>query len=200
MSRVDNYGRRVWDKDFYSKSREERESIRDAEDGKKSSGQILELSPEEIAKKRESYLDISKNITSSERNRGSGDDGREASGYWCELCELSFNDSHTWIRHLNSQKHNQKMGTSLYIEKKSLDSVKKRLSKLIEDFDKGTGIFGKKNARDFENFGNPKKIKNAGDKKESYLDSNLEDDYESDTLDEETKRELLKFDFPSSFL
>ena len=39
-------------------------------------------------------------------------------------------DSQSYVDHLNGKKHNRAMGMSMYVEKKGLDSVKRKLKEL----------------------------------------------------------------------
>ncbi|PPS92870.1 U1 like C2H2 zinc finger domain containing protein [Cryptosporidium hominis] len=196
MSGVNSLGRKVWDKEFYSKSKEERDRIRSLENAEheKKLEKKEEISEEGAKKMREIYLDISKNVGLS-KSHTSGDDIRKnISGYWCEVCNLGFNDSHSWIRHLNSQSHNQKMGTSLYVEKKSLESVKRRLSELIHDYDHGLGIFSKHNKNESKNGVYRQGIKGGNKVKDKDRVSE-----EENMSEDETKNQMLQYNFPSSF-
>lgn len=205
MSGVNSLGRKVWDKEFYSKSKEERDQIRSLEHGKhekKSVSNVCDPSDGDPKKKREAYLNISKNVgVMKSYTAGGSEDIRESiSGYWCEVCRLAFNDSHSWVHHINSQSHNQKMGTSLYVEKKSLESVKRRLSELIHDYDNGLGIFAQQSKEGYgSRLGGKLKEKGPAHKKrEEEFDDN---DHGSDTdMDEETRNQLLQYDLPSKFL
>lgn len=210
MSGVNSLGRKVWDKEFYSKSKEERDQLRKLENANHEKKIDKEKNFfEDGAKRREMYLNISKNVGVL-KSHTDGDDVRKSiSGYWCEVCKFGFNDSHSWIRHLNSQSHNQKIGTSLYVEKKSLESVKRRLSQLIYDYDNCLGIFSKKgkvkvgissvygqfNERDQAEMVEGNMVDNADSKT---LNSKGED--EEHVLDEETRIGMLQYDFPTSFL
>ncbi|KAH8584968.1 U1 like C2H2 zinc finger [Cryptosporidium sp. chipmunk genotype I] len=193
MSGVNSLGRKVWDKEFYSKSKEERDRIRSLENvnQEKKADKKEEISEEGAKKMREIYLDISKNIGVLKSHITGDDIKKNISGYWCEACKLGFNDSHSWIRHLNSQSHNQKMGTSLYVEKKSLESVKRRLSELIHDYDHGLGIFSKNNEG---RSGVYEEVtgRNKGRNEEKISG-------EENELDDETRSHMLQYNFPSSF-
>ncbi|KAK6589753.1 U1 like C2H2 zinc finger [Cryptosporidium xiaoi] len=186
--KVDNLGRKVWDKEFYSMSKEERDRIRglNLDDDKNKS---LNYTKDEIKKKRETYLDLSRGIgikkitkdSSAINSNGVKNAGninsveeKETSGYWCELCKLLFNDSHSWVNHINSLKHNQKVGTSLFIEKRSLDEVKQHLDELIEKYDSDGKLIEKKNGDD-------------GDENNFHIT-------------ETENAELLKYDFPTNFV
>ncbi|KAH8741962.1 hypothetical protein FG386_002337 [Cryptosporidium ryanae] len=179
--KFDSFGRKVWDKEFYSKSKEERDRIRGLNPDDSSKNKDAIYTRDEIKRKREIYLDLSrgigvKKITTSNNPAMSSHDSsntgntntvteKETSGYWCELCKMLFNDSHSWVNHINSLKHNQKIGTSLFIEKKSLDEVKKHLSELIEKYDSDGKLIVKK-----------------------------------DEHNDEENNEFLKYDFPTSFV
>ncbi|KAJ1607603.1 U1-like C2H2 zinc finger [Cryptosporidium canis] len=194
MSGVNSLGRKVWDKEFYSKSKEERDQIRGLDSESKSEGGTGDGPIEDPQKKRELYLNVSKNVGVLKTYSGSGDVREDISGYWCELCKLSFNDSHSWIRHLNSQSHNQKMGTSLYVEKRSLESVKRRLSELIHDYDNEQGIFSKDNGGK-RGFGASERFDNSG--KAKTQETNGEDGAQEDN---EARSQLLMYDFPANFV
>ncbi|OII70774.1 C2H2 zinc finger domain-containing protein [Cryptosporidium ubiquitum] len=210
MSGVNSLGRKVWDKEFYSKSKEERDQIRNLENvSHEKKVDIKKNLFEESAKRREMYLDISKNVGVLKSHTNGEDVRKSISGYWCEVCKFGFNDSHSWIRHLNSQGHNQKMGTSLYVEKKSLESVKRRLSQLIYDYDHGLGIFSKKGREESsggvydqskERGQNLKKVEGItrGDKANDKTVINKGEE-EENVSDEETRKDMLQYDFPTTF-
>ena len=86
------------------------------------------------------------------------------------------------------------MGTSLYVEKKSLESVKRRLSELIHDYDHGLGIFSKHNKNESKNGVYRQGIKGGNKVKDK--DRVLE---EENMSEDETKNQMLQYNFPSSF-
>jgi U4/U6.U5 tri-snRNP component SNU23 len=51
-------------------------------------------------------------------------------GFHCPLCDVSMNDSNSWLDHLNSTSHNQRQGTQMKVEKVTPSSVDARLEML----------------------------------------------------------------------
>jgi len=53
--------------------------------------------------------------------------GAAKSGYFCQVCQRTFNDSSTYMIHLNSAEHNAKTGMSMAVKKSSLEEVRQAL-------------------------------------------------------------------------
>ena len=49
--------------------------------------------------------------------------------YWSK-CEITMKDSQSYVDHLNGKKHNRNLGMSMYVEKKNVGSVKRKLKEL----------------------------------------------------------------------
>ncbi|ETV92669.1 hypothetical protein H310_13110 [Aphanomyces invadans] len=56
------------------------------------------------------------------------DDAMRATGYFCEVCEVTLKDSVSYIDHVNGKKHLRKLGYSMRVEQSSVESVKDRLN------------------------------------------------------------------------
>lgn len=52
-----------------------------------------------------------------------------AKGFYCDNCEVQFNDSSTYLDHMNSRKHYQRLGISMKVERSTADRVKAKLKK-----------------------------------------------------------------------
>ena len=50
-------------------------------------------------------------------------------GFYCESCGIQFNDSSAYLDHINSRKHNQRLGISMKVERSTADKVKEKLKK-----------------------------------------------------------------------
>lgn len=48
----------------------------------------------------------------------------------CEVCEVTFNDSITYMDHLNGKRHNRLLGMNMKVEKVSTERVLKKLEML----------------------------------------------------------------------
>lgn len=51
-------------------------------------------------------------------------------GYFCKVCDLSTNDSLSWLDHLNSPHHNRMFGNQMKVEKVGLTDIEQRLQDL----------------------------------------------------------------------
>ncbi|KAL7066689.1 hypothetical protein ACR3K2_28430 [Cryptosporidium serpentis] len=129
-NRKDILGRKIWDKEFYRSHR--RLDICTAQstspysnNSKKNLAEIqsnLKIREESLNLERDiGKVHIVTDITRKQENVG----------FWCKVCEHSFHDSHSWVAHLNSEKHNRMLGMTMIVEKKSLESVKSKLNNLI---------------------------------------------------------------------
>jgi U4/U6.U5 tri-snRNP component SNU23 len=58
---------------------------------------------------------------------GLGNKGRSA-GFYCDVCDLTFKDSNSYLDHLNSAGHHRKAGTTGKVEYASLEQVQARLA------------------------------------------------------------------------
>eukprot|EP00826_Nyctotherus_ovalis_P052466 TRINITY_DN6647_c0_g4_i1.p1 TRINITY_DN6647_c0_g4~~TRINITY_DN6647_c0_g4_i1.p1 ORF type:complete len:192 (+),score=88.22 TRINITY_DN6647_c0_g4_i1:77-652(+) len=50
-------------------------------------------------------------------------------GFYCNTCEIQYNDSSAYLDHINSRKHYQKLGISMRVERAGIDKVKEKLKK-----------------------------------------------------------------------
>ena len=53
---------------------------------------------------------------------------RWQAGYYCEVCDVTLQDSITWLDHINGQKHQRNMGMSMRVECSTLEQVKARIA------------------------------------------------------------------------
>lgn len=60
-------------------------------------------------------------------------------GFFCPLCDVSMNDSNSWLDHLNSISHNQRTGTQMKVEKVTVSAVEARLELLKRKKRRGSG-------------------------------------------------------------
>ncbi|EEA05201.1 uncharacterized protein CMU_042750 [Cryptosporidium muris RN66] len=128
--RKDVLGRKIWDKEFY------RSHKRPGNCAAKSTSPYSSNSRRNLAeiqsnlKIREENLDLDRDI-GKVHIIADITKKQESVGFWCKVCEYSSHDSHSWVAHLNSEKHNRMLGMTMIVEKKSLESVKSKLDNLI---------------------------------------------------------------------
>ena len=51
-------------------------------------------------------------------------------GFYCKACDVSFNDSNSWLEHLNSYQHIRITGTIMKVEDVGIDRVKQKLGRI----------------------------------------------------------------------
>ncbi|KAF8822758.1 hypothetical protein IE077_004420 [Cardiosporidium cionae] len=132
--RVDSYGRKMWDREFFSKRATEKKKDEDDDDlnllpaPRKEKvypaahlRKPLQSRPEIINLEKE--LGKSKVVTAQTPKMYQG-------GYWCEVCECLIKDSQAYLDHINGKKHNRLLGMTMRVEHVSVDTVKKKLHQL----------------------------------------------------------------------
>jgi hypothetical protein len=50
-------------------------------------------------------------------------------GFYCKACDVSYNDSNSWLEHLNSYNHIRITGTIMKVEDVGIDRVKEKLGR-----------------------------------------------------------------------
>ncbi|KAF8822196.1 hypothetical protein IE077_004184 [Cardiosporidium cionae] len=132
--RVDSYGRKMWDREFFNRRAIEKKKDDDDDE--------LNLLPESHKEKvypaahlrkplqsrheifnLEKELGKSKIVTAETPKMYQG-------GYWCEVCECLIKDSQAYLDHVNGKKHNRLLGMTMRVERVSVENVKKKLHQL----------------------------------------------------------------------
>ncbi|KJP87395.1 hypothetical protein AK88_02952 [Plasmodium fragile] len=131
---IDNFGRKVWDKDYYKKKAEEK-TINEEDE------LILKLLPDLKKKKVPSppppserkLLEGRKEILTLEKNLGKVQIvtektiKQEQGGYYCKICDCVLKDSQTYLDHINGKNHNRMLGYSMKVKRVALSDVIKKL-------------------------------------------------------------------------
>ncbi|OII77890.1 hypothetical protein cand_038460 [Cryptosporidium andersoni] len=129
-NRKDVLGRKIWDKEFYRGHKKLGNYAAQSTSPYSNNSRKNLAEIQSNLKIREESLDLDRDIgkvhiiTNITRKQ-------ESVGFWCKVCEYSSHDSHSWVAHLNSEKHNRMLGMTMIVEKKSLESVKSKLNNLI---------------------------------------------------------------------
>ncbi|EUD64906.1 hypothetical protein C922_04750 [Plasmodium inui San Antonio 1] len=134
---IDNFGRKVWDKDYYKKKAEEKTTNEEDE-------LILKLLPE--LKQRtvpsppppseRKLLEGRKEVLSLEKNLGKVQIvtektiKQEQGGYYCKICDCVLKDSQTYLDHINGKNHNRMLGYSMKVKRVALSDVVNKLNVL----------------------------------------------------------------------
>jgi U4/U6.U5 tri-snRNP component SNU23 len=50
--------------------------------------------------------------------------------FHCKVCDVTFNDSLSYVDHLNGKRHNRVLGMNLKVERVGADKIKDKLDKL----------------------------------------------------------------------
>lgn len=70
-------------------------------------------------------LTIAKDMTGSTSGKGK-------SPFYCSVCEVDFNDSHSFVDHLNGKRHNRILGMNMKVEAVSADRIRDKLEMLAK--------------------------------------------------------------------
>ncbi|CAD2114280.1 zinc finger protein, putative [Plasmodium vinckei] len=148
-SNVDNYGRKVWDKEYYQKLLDEK-SLKEKDSNEQNQNEedelILKLFPDlkkknkivppdpserKLLEERTENLSLEKNlgkvqIITQKTTK------EEQGGYYCKICDCTLKDSQTYLDHINGKNHNRMLGYSMKVKNVTLDDIKKKLSLLKE--------------------------------------------------------------------
>lgn len=126
----DDYGRRKWQvvgdipkKKTQEKPEEELETL------------VLPNERTEFLKARQHNLKleakVGKTLTIAKDASGSGSlKGR--SPFFCAVCDVDFNDSHSYVDHLNGRRHNRILGMNMKVEAATADKVRDKLEMLAK--------------------------------------------------------------------
>ncbi|ANQ11114.1 Uncharacterized protein PCOAH_00052460 [Plasmodium coatneyi] len=134
---IDNFGRKVWDKDYYKKKAEEKTTNEEDE-------LILKLLPDLKKRKVPSppppserkLLEGRKEILTLEKNLGKVQIvtektvKQEQGGYYCKICDCVLKDSQTYLDHINGKNHNRMLGYSMKVKRVALSDVVNKLNVL----------------------------------------------------------------------
>ncbi|ETV81532.1 hypothetical protein H257_06024 [Aphanomyces astaci] len=138
---VANVTRKTWDKAFFEQQAALRASGALEEEEKKT--KKIDLAREEFQpaaedaagpagsvraflKARTKKVELDSNVGKTTVIKP--DDAMRATGYYCEVCEVTLKDSISYIDHVNGKKHLRKLGFSMRVEQSSVASVKDRLN------------------------------------------------------------------------
>ena len=150
---VENFKRRTWDAEEYSRLAIEREDQErtgkkrpiDSTDGDEPTVETdfgkfnyADASAAGPMGSSKAYLDV-------ERARGGQldldgrigtkqkvDGGARQAGYHCTVCDRVFQDSNALLDHVNSREHQSRLGFSMYVATSSHKDVKKKLNEHVE--------------------------------------------------------------------
>ncbi|GAW83796.1 hypothetical protein, conserved [Plasmodium gonderi] len=132
----DNFGRKIWDKDYFKKKAEEKTTNEEDE-------LILKLLPDLNKKKNippplppseRKLLEERKEILSLDKNLGKVQiitqktTKEEQGGYYCKICDCVLKDSQTYLDHINGKNHNRMLGYSMKVKKVTLNDVVNKLN------------------------------------------------------------------------
>jgi len=125
ISGKDSMGRRIWDKEYFSKKFE-------SSDGQEPATKMAKLITGEAAeslKQRDQSLNLDSvindkkilSITASKSEQG---------GFFCEICDAHFHDSDAYLAHINGKLHNRMLGMNMQVESVTVDRVREKLKAL----------------------------------------------------------------------
>ncbi|OQR82703.1 hypothetical protein ACHHYP_15603 [Achlya hypogyna] len=138
---VANVTRRTWDKAFFAqkaalranglleteskstKAVSQREEFQAAPEG--AAGPIG--SARAFLKARTKQVELEENVGKTVVLKPT-DDTAKATGYFCEVCEVTLKDSVSYIDHINGKRHLRRLGFSMRVEKVGVEAVKERLN------------------------------------------------------------------------
>ena len=133
---------RKWDDAEYEQRARERKEHAELESG-------VRLTESVSARGSSDSLKLDSKVGSRVKFNAHPDAKRTGKGYWCQICEKEFLDSSSYLEHVNSRYHQNKLGKNMRITESSLSDVKSKLSALkrarTED-DGKEGVFKGKSA------------------------------------------------------
>eukprot|EP00045_Choanoeca_perplexa_P009695 m.93965 g.93965 ORF g.93965 m.93965 type:complete len:224 (+) comp14999_c0_seq3:33-704(+) len=127
-AKTDDYGRRKWDTDSYSRAAQERLELEEMELDRakgKTSNPVPVMRP--ALQARDKDIDLTSKLGSSrlvESLRSKG------AGYYCEVCDVLCKDSVNYLDHINGIKHQKTLGMSMRVERSTVEDVRERLQLL----------------------------------------------------------------------
>jgi len=101
------------------------------EDAKVQSG--VKRKRSEFAEQRDQAIDFDRDVGTVRYIDLEADDGATKSGYFCEVCQLTFHDSGSYLRHINSARHQARLGKGMAVRASSLADVRKRIRQKIAE-------------------------------------------------------------------
>lgn len=125
---TEDYGRRKWQvvgdapkKKTKEKPEDELESV------------VLPNERTETLKARQHNLKleakVGKTLTIAKDTTGGGV-AKGKSPFYCGVCEVDFNDSHSFVDHLNGKRHNRILGMNMKVEAVSVERIRDKLEML----------------------------------------------------------------------
>jgi U4/U6.U5 tri-snRNP component SNU23 len=141
--------RRSWDNEAYERKAAER-----AANGDSSSTGVEETKPKLVSSDRVEYQEADDDaelafnshnallkardgsvLAHLEKSVGRVDvvrpkEGQRGPGFKCEVCDMTYSDSASYLRHVNSAQHQRALGFSMKVKKAGIDQVRQRLESL----------------------------------------------------------------------
>ncbi|CAA9991221.1 zinc finger protein, putative [Plasmodium knowlesi strain H] len=218
---IDNFGRKIWDKDYYKKKAEEKTTNEEDD-------LILKLLPDLKKKKVPSppppserkLLEGRKEILTLEKNLGKVQIitektiKQEQGGYYCKICDCVLKDSQTYLDHINGKNHNRMLGYSMKVKRVALSDVVNKLNvlrdakrKKSQEDDVAVDIDPEKNVKkrvlDFQQMEEMKAQRRKEKKLLKKLEKQRRDEHENDQREDEQEddenAQLRKMGLPTSF-
>ncbi|KAE9411279.1 hypothetical protein BT96DRAFT_911899 [Gymnopus androsaceus JB14] len=135
--------RKKWDKEEYAEKAkkrdgEERERMQENEERLKQGkrprkGPKLDLpKPTELMKRRETDLELDKNLNKTMVVQNPGGKGSGQPGFFCETCNRTYKDTTGYLDHINSRAHLRAIGQTTRLERSTLEQVRTRIALLRE--------------------------------------------------------------------
>ena len=120
--------RRSWDKNLYAAKASDRV------DDSKGNSNVVIVEKREIRcleGRDEATLNLDEKVGKVEVLRVL--EGDKGPGYRCDVCDEVYKDSHTYMDHLNSARHQRAIGMNMKVQKASVDQVRERLEALKQE-------------------------------------------------------------------
>ncbi|SBT50142.1 zinc finger protein, putative [Plasmodium ovale wallikeri] len=215
-STTDNYGRKVWDKDYYKQIAEEKNINEEDE-------LILKLLPDlkknktviPVDPSERKLLEERKEIISLEKNLGKVQIvtpktvKEEQGGYYCKICDCVLKDSQTYLDHINGKNHNRMLGYSMKVKRVSVDEVKKKLNllkdkknnKIMEEMEKDPYEDAKRGLKNLQQMEEKRLQKRKEKRLLKKLEKQKRQEQQEDEMVEDTMMQQFKqLGLPTSFV
>ncbi|CRH02848.1 zinc finger protein, putative [Plasmodium relictum] len=209
---IDNYGRKIWDKEYYQKKADEKVTNEEDE-------LILKLLPDLKKKKvppvlsERKLLEERKENLSLEKNLGKiqiltqKTPKEEQGGFYCKICECIIKDSQTYLDHINGKNHNRMLGYSMKVKRVTLDDVKKKLNILkdkkeneTKEIEKDAYEEAKKNLKEIQEIEEKKAQKRKEKKLQKKLEKKKKKEELLSKLEDGINSEIKELGLPTSFV
>ena len=122
--------------------------------------------------------------------------------FYCEVCDVTFNDSLSLVDHLNGKKHNRVLGMNMKVKKVGYNEVLARLNQMavtVEEKKKGEEPKSENNESEEQEKPEEEKSKEKKIEKNEKNEEPEEDEFDEFLEDEEELKAMAAMGIPTEF-